>query len=708
MRLIPQLFGALAIGLLGYWQGTRHASATRETQIVTVQRASPTPKPGTKGTNGQTAGYHPGIAAELLAALEATSADDELNRMLVLKVAALQGDERRMMAEEMLEMPEETQHVDLVLYEIINQWAADEAIVVLAWLEALPESLPQLENQFNTMTGMIARKLAKSDGAKALQVLHKIEDNSMNLTVVFGNWFAYDPSAAVAALANLPESEQDTARRGISKELGKMGPAGAMNAIKNLPPKLHAQAQIGVLEDWVGSDTVAAMAWLQSISHEDQLLLNATQEGLGHAISDAAEADPSLVLKLAESLEPSLRSGTLKDIAASWASKDFDAAWKWAQSLTSPRERTDALAMMGKSAADHSIETIMKLAGEITGDAGTQKFLDRCCKELSHGEPAKFADLLRQLSPAQLRDLKDKPELFSNIGSDHPEIIIQLLMDIPSLSDGKNIDRDWEILMKDYSRTDPQAAYEFALSQPNAATLISEPLVMICYKNPTDALSKAQQLTDEKLRRDMTSKLFKQWHESDASGMERALPTMSGELRKLGLEVAIRRKSQDAPAATAAYLQQLQTSTREEDRQAANNPAVLQQLGSSWGEREPDAAINWIPKVPAGELREEFIQYLARSWTSQDTTKASQWVAGLPAGREKDAAVIGMLGTIGGSDPEAAFAWAAQIGNAEKKEDGYSEIIQSLHNKSPEAAKSALETAPISEKRKAELREALK
>ena len=69
------------------------------------------------------------------------------------------------------------------------------------------------------------------------------------------------------------------------------------------------------------------------------------------------------------------------------------------------------------------------------------------------------------------------------------------------------------------------------------------------------------------------------------------------------------------------------------------------------------------------------------------------------------AAVIGMLGTIGGSDPEAAFAWAAQIGNADKREAGYAEVIQSLHQKSPEAAKSALETAPLSETRKAKLRE---
>jgi hypothetical protein len=209
-------------------------------------------------------------------------------------------------------------------------------------------------------------------------------------------------------------------------------------------------------------------------------------------------------------------------------------------------------------------------------------------------------------------------------------------------------------------------------------------------------------------RREMTSKLFKQWHDSDAGGMEKAVPMMSGEVRKLAQEVQLTQKSHDAPAATALYLQQLQNCNRPEDVQAANSPAVLQHLGSSWGEREPDAAINWIPNVPAGELREEFIQSLANSWTNQDAAKASQWVAGLPAGREKDAAVLGMLGTIGGSDPEAAFVWAAQIGNADKRETGYAEVIQSLHKKSPEAAKTALETAPISEKRKAELREALK
>ena len=704
MRLIPQLCAALAIGLLGYWLGTRHASATRETQVVTVHSTSPTPKPGTKGTNRQAAGYQPGMAAELLAELDACDTDDDRGRLLTIRIHEMDHDHWPNLADELFKTIPFEGYTSIAFSEIITQWATLDPRAALAWAEQLPTEPPETNFERNRALVVIAEKLARVDAASSFKVLQNFPDSSKALSTVFKNWRKQDCNAAMKEAFQLERSQQSDALAGILDGWFTTDPKAALEACNQVSPGNRLLLQNRMLYEWGQVNPPEAFKWLASLPLAEQEALENKTRSISGLLSTVVIKDPTVAAKLVEQLPAAARMWPLRSVAEKWAAQDFEAAWKWANGLTSLVERNAALTCMGSKAYSQPTGTILKLANELTGEESSAQFLENCCRHLPYFEPEKLIQLFREMSPSQLNGLSEKRSLLVELARNTPRKTIDLLKEMPSLAD----DSTMETAVENYTDQEPVAAYEWAATHPEGEKFLAQTIIGLGVKDPSAALDKAQQLPNEAQRKSTLQSVFKQWAEMDFGEVQKALSTMSGQVRTLAQERVIMHQQEMTPSAAAIYLLQLQTSNRPEDVQAANSSAVIQQLASSWGEREPDAAINWIPKVPAGELREEFIQYLALSWTSQDTTKASQWVAGLPAGAEKDAAVIGMLGTIGGSDPEAAFAWAAQIGNADKRETGYAEVIQSLHKKSPETAKTALETAPISEKRKAELREALK
>jgi hypothetical protein len=79
---------------------------------------------------------------------------------------------------------------------------------------------------------------------------------------------------------------------------------------------------------------------------------------------------------------------------------------------------------------------------------------------------------------------------------------------------------------------------------------------------------------------------------------------------------------------------------------------------ASWLHRDPQKAIAWLDE---GKLAKLNWEQLASEWVGRDPEAASQYINKMPAGPQRQAATAGLVETVVWQDPDMARAWFATI-----------------------------------------------
>ena len=168
------------------------------------------------------------------------------------------------------------------------------------------------------------------------------------LGIVYQNWAAYQPGAALENLAQIPDPvAREEARAALFVGWSQSDPAALVAHASTLPtgePRLAALRD--GLTQWVHLDPAAASAWMDT--HDPAPDLDAGAAAIASSPALVAK-NPEVAASWAESItDPELRANTLLDFIRLWAERDPAAARRYATTsvLVPPQTRALALATL--------------------------------------------------------------------------------------------------------------------------------------------------------------------------------------------------------------------------------------------------------------------------------------------------------------------------------------------------------------------------
>ncbi|CAN5494267.1 hypothetical protein BH23VER1_BH23VER1_24100 [soil metagenome] len=524
---------------------------------------------------------------------------------------------------------------------------------------ASPDAIRELSERLPESLGGAVAALAESHVAAPLA--HRFEGAWWHL--VFYRWYEIDRAAAGAfAMAHVEQRPEllDTLLRaaherdpgGIDAFAESLG-ARAVMLLANIRASDHGGGPAGdsalgerVAAILSGSESGGDAFWrLRHLLKEsgvagpgrtlDQIerldLGEPERKALMSAfIAVLKEADPATVAGIFDRLpEGQDRADLAKDLAHQWATTDPAAATAWARSLTKGPVRDTALAAVAQGQDDplaildllESRGWEMDLAASVLSS-----------RTVAPGGNMGTSGAATDIAPGTaLRDA-----LAHLVAEGRPGDAIEILGRIPD----PRI-RHWMLrsTVKKWIQSDPEAAGEFLLGLPETATFSSrEPAELISTTlgelASRDELPTAIQLLDR-------------------------LETT--ELRKLVIDLFVRSVAPDRRAdVTSAIL------TWTDGLAAEPKADATGVLLANLVRIDPAAATEIVRRRPG--LGPAAYSRLTSSWYNKAPEAASQWVADLPPGAQRDAAIQSIISHVSGgpgADFPTALTWAGEISDPE-------------------------------------------
>jgi hypothetical protein len=602
------------------------------------------------------------------------------------------------------------------LQEVMRLWAAHDPAAAVAWASALPpqkradgvkialtaltatnpDEALRLAKKFGTpleqsqIIGSIALQLADADPAGAFELLKTMKgpDTDRLRSGIIAKWMQHDPVAGMAAFAQLPPNARTEALPSIFSSWAQKDPLAAMTAAGKLTLESERSwAKNQVLTTWSSSNPAAAAAWFKALSPDEQV-----KTDLRSIVSGFTNEDPQRALALATGLRGQQRSLAISNIASRWARTDFDAAWTWAQSLTSPGEQKDTMRNLGQALGNSDPSKIVTCAAQIANPAAKLEFLRYCFDGKSTIDSAGLAVVCRSLDLEETQVLLKYGSILPYAARTDPAGVANMLLQAGM----PPTDAAWTKVAEAYARQDANTAYTWASSLPQETqdrvlgSIISE----LARTDAPGALLKAKALTNESQRNETITKIMSGWADHDLAALEQAAPQLSGPERLVAMRALLEQKIFDNPQAAANYFSELQHASNPEDIKAANQSAA--NLGGQWASTDPKAAAAFVPQMADGEAKDNYVGAVAGSWLESNALAASAWIKELPAGKGKDLAVNNLIKSIRESDPDAAVIWAAEVQAPAPREQAYKSALAALLKKDSAAGQRAVEAAPIS------------
>jgi hypothetical protein len=151
------------------------------------------------------------------------------------------------------------------------------------------------------------------------------------MKMVISAWSQSSPATALAYLKTC--SDSSSKREGVSQDTQPaLALAGTLTT-----GEVHDAMQMAI-SAWAQSDPATALAYLETCSDS-----SLKSKGLGEALRALAKTDPQGALAHLGELEPSQRSGLLREITSSWVQVDAAGAVDWIQTSAPPDERDSLL-----------------------------------------------------------------------------------------------------------------------------------------------------------------------------------------------------------------------------------------------------------------------------------------------------------------------------------------------------------------------------
>lgn len=175
------------------------------------------------------------------------------------------------------------------------------------------------------------------------------------------------------------------------------------------------------------------------------------------------------------------------------------------------------------------------------------------------------------------------------------------------LENGVRTERSFLGEIRDWARTNPEAALAWAQEQPDGDEARQEALTDVCFRiaetDPKRAVMLAEQF---KLSRDaVLQNLARQWAAKDLRSASQWIAEQTDDDQRNALVTGVTFVwSQTAPAEAAGFVAEQMTPG------SARDAAVMMVI-HQWARVDSGAATTWISRFPAGPLRDRALEELA-------------------------------------------------------------------------------------------------
>ena len=435
-----------------------------------------------------------------------------------------------------------------------------------------------------------------------------------------------------------------------------------------------------------------------------------------------AEIDPAAATAYANLLPKSANAGELRRKALGfWAEKDFPAALAWAKALEVGDTRNSSLAAVAGALAKTDPAAALKLvADNFNRREAANAYSNVFAAWAENNYDAALTAALAIEDP-QIRTRALQATLGKRVDAD-PRGVLEVV------KTSRSQDLRWNVAdraMERWLERDFTAARDYALTLPAGElrqAMLQSVAREMTRRDPADALTWVQAITNESDRDEALESLFSTWAGRDsAAALAAAKALPEGQLRSTALsQMAQSLIDIDVTAALAAIGelppgQARQNATqniayqwaRIDPKAAAtwmlanaqqDQPWSLQQVMYQWTRTDPDGALEWAAALPEGQQKGQVIGVALGQMARGDVTHAAELIANLPAESQR-AAVGNFTANWASRDPGAAAKWAAELADPEAQASAFGTLAMQWAQRDAAAATKWLEKLPAGDSR---------
>ncbi|MES2437748.1 MAG: hypothetical protein V4584_01690 [Verrucomicrobiota bacterium] len=612
-----------------------------------------------------------------------------------------------------------------------NSLSAAEIPALMEMIRQDALSNPADEDVRLALMNSLFERWAAVDPGAAVGYVRSCKETSLQLTLAsrcFNALAQVDPARALVEVADLPKGDMRSfASNEILLVLAGRDPEAACDLLdrESINTFTGSFGPNEVFMKWASMDPVAAAARLATMSRDkiDSTCTNAVARVW-------ASKDPDAALKWAKSLRNGENSGAAIQIYRVYARQDPEAAWERLKSEPGYL-RGKLIGGVIQTVADEDPRKAVALLNGLESKSQKRIAANQLLEQFKMTETRLAFEIAAGLGDPAIRKEQLGDQMFYAAWND-PDLFKE---QVAKLSEREKIDTGGSVVMGLIS-SDPAAAEKYFLGLPetqrNGATL-ERMMRHYYYHDAGKALAFAVSLANPQEQTTALTGLFNTWSQNDpeaaAVGWKR-LPEGQGRLETLdgianswaeadpisakawadglsgiertrALAAVLPTLARDNPAAAGRQLSGLIASPP--DGMEKNLAASAGRLAGQWADDNPTAASNWAAALPDGQSRDEGLKAVSQSWSQYDAVATAQWLGTLEAGNSRDAAIQPLVNQVRNTDPDTAFSWAASISDDNQRLNELRQTLKSWRGSDLHAARAAFDAAELSAKERESL-----
>lgn len=433
---------------------------------------------------------------------------------------------------------------------------------------------------------------------------------------------------------------------------------------------------------------------------------------------------PALAAEIAGSAGPQDRWMGLSLVLGAYAESDPQAAWALASGMKQGQTRQSAMSAVISAVASKDPTAALAMIDGIQDAQMKRQLRSMAVMNLAQKDPRQALELaLKQGTGAREDDFS-----FSMIFSQWARKDIEGAKAAIARLGGRSAEQARSALLSSYAQTDPQGAWNYALTLPATGERHQDPRLQVIQtwsqSDPQAALQAAQAIAEAGARGMAVSSAVGAWARNDFGGaLKYAVATedagVRGEiLRTLSMNPTGNRKelldavldhmpsgdnfqhavsgifsswARENPAEAAAAVAELPPG-----RVFSN---AVTQIASQWADTATSKkeVFDWARQLPEGEARQSALSAVISRWSGDNPQDALNALVALPP-EDRTPAFQSLASGWGRKDPEAVLRWSATLADAGERAGIVRNAVTQWATSSPEAAAKYVARLPESER----------
>ncbi len=658
MKWLPLVI-ALSVGLVGGFfiapqrEVSTASSAALESSLA--EEASPVlqvdadGRPAASGVAVEPGASPSGISEAWLKSLKSKSQFEQIGA-LYARVQALSGSDLSTLMDSIGGSNQPTNWIAMSL--VTTKWAENDPQGMLAYMQAQPEqqrwgmqhllfsawaksdvaaayqAAQGLDNSRMRSSAMqaVIRTIAEQDSSRALEMSAGIEDyrmRSASIQAIIQTVAHKDPQGAIAlAEAKAASGELRNANHLYSQIFSQWemrDPAGARQAALAMKDgSAKVQALSGALQQWVSTDPMEALQWLDSLPVDSSVY------------------------------------NSRKEVFRRLLNQDFDTAKAFIESESDPVERREILSNLHFSniawtQGYEAIESLFDWVGTVTTGSTYDRKVSDVVRSMAESDPARAMEFMLQMRPGNAR-MSALGAVAGKIAERDP---VAALAFAQSLEYEDERQRAFGSMSWQLSRNGGEEARAMVggSDDPMLQRQLAGQIAGEWTKyDRAGALVWVESLADDQARNNSVGQVLNHWIQSEpGAAIHYMVNDLPEDRLSSNLSGAFSQWARQDPAAAVAGLDQLPES------EGVKQADIYNRVAQAYVQHDPMAASEWISTLDDGPERDATVKTLVNNISKTDPEAGFIWSATIA---DEDARKNSLKQTVQKwvkDDPDAAY-----------------------------------------------------